>query len=204
MNTATLLLFITTASAVIAVPGPTTLLAMQNGTAGGMRLAVFGIAGAALSDALLIGAVGAGLGAVLAASPMAIGVLKIVGALYLAWLAWQFWRSSPQLAAQGTLPTPRRVAFARSLFVALTNPKGWLFFAAFLLPFIDARHPLVPQYLILGTVFCAINIAIMSLYALCGTLAGRLSARGQLLIQRSAGAVLIVLAGTLVFYSPGT
>lgn len=202
MNTTTLLLFATAASAVIVVPGPTTLLAMHNGSVGGMRLAVFGIAGAALSDALLIAAVGAGLGALLAASPAAVGVLKVAGALYLAWLAWQFWRSPPQAAAGATPVAPPVVAFGRSLMVALTNPKGWLFFAAFLLPFVDVRQSLPSQYILLGAIFCAIDIAVMSLYAVAGTLAARWSMRGQRLLLRGAALVLAALAVGLVFYRP--
>ncbi|WP_256678407.1 LysE family transporter [Pseudomonas sp. CM25] len=44
-------------------PGPSMLLALSNGAARGMRVASFGMAGAALSDLILIGAVGCGLGA---------------------------------------------------------------------------------------------------------------------------------------------
>lgn len=204
MNTTTLLLFVTAASAVIVVPGPTTLLAVSNGSVGGMRLALFGIAGAILSDVLLIAAVGAGFGALLATSPAAVGALKIVGALYLAWLALQFWRGPPPTTSAAALGASPAAAFGRSLMVALTNPKGWLFFVAFLLPFVDVRQALLPQYLVLGSIFCAIDIAVMSLYALAGVLTSRWSARGQHLLQRGAALVLAALAVGLVFYSTAT
>ena len=66
------LLFASLALAAIATPGPTTLLALQNGAQGGMRAALPGMAGAVLSDLILIAAVAAGIGGLLAASAMAV------------------------------------------------------------------------------------------------------------------------------------
>lgn len=62
MDATTLFLYIVTVSAVMMTPGPSMLLALNNGASHGMRIAGCGIAGAALSDVILIGAVGCGLG----------------------------------------------------------------------------------------------------------------------------------------------
>ncbi|MHD0451293.1 LysE family translocator [Serratia nevei] len=84
------------------------------------------MAGAALSDLLLIGAVGCGLGAILQASEQLFTLVKWASAAYLFYLAYQLWRA-PQ-AVQDTMPGARngRTAFMRSLLVALSNPKGLL------------------------------------------------------------------------------
>ncbi len=68
MDASTLFLYVITVSAVMITPGPSMLLALSNGASNGIRIASFGMAGAALSDLILIGAVGCGLGALLQAS----------------------------------------------------------------------------------------------------------------------------------------
>lgn len=68
MDLASLSLYILAMSAVTVMPGPTMLLALNKGAHGGKRIAANDIAGAALSDLILIVAVGCGLGAPLLAS----------------------------------------------------------------------------------------------------------------------------------------
>ena len=70
----------------IATPGPTTLLALSNGSRFGLRAALPGMAGAVASDLLLMAAATAGLSTLLAASASAFAVVKWVGVAYLAYL----------------------------------------------------------------------------------------------------------------------
>ena len=134
MDMTTLLLYTVAVAAVTIIPGPTMLLALNNGATKGKRVAAFGIAGAALSDLLLIGAVGCGLGAILQASEQLFTLVKWAGAAYLFYLAYQLWRAplgAPQ--AQDTMPGARngRAAFMRSLLVALPIPRGCCSFPPF-------------------------------------------------------------------------
>jgi threonine/homoserine/homoserine lactone efflux protein len=199
MTAQALALFALVALATVLTPGPTVLLALTNGSRHGVRVACAGIAGALLSDLLLIAAAGLGLGAVLAASQSAFSALKWMGAAYLAWLGIGLLRSSP--AAQ---ETPAREApsaagaalFRRSLLVALTNPKGLLFFSALLPQFIDPTAPQAGQYAMLGLVFVLADGAVMLGYALVGARwVSRLGSRGGVYANRGCGAVLVVLAG---------
>src|SRR5688572_33492852 len=140
MNTTTLLLFCVVALVAIATPGPTVLLALANGSRYGVRRSVAGMAGAVVSDFVLVGAVALGLGALLAASEFWFTVLKWVGAAYLAWIGWKMLRSNgalqvPEPGMADAEAAPRRV-FAKSFLVAVTNPKGYLFCSALLPQFI--------------------------------------------------------------------
>lgn len=92
-----LLTFALLALVVVMTPGPTVLLALSNGTRFGFVAAGYGIAGAAISDAVLIAAAGLGLGAVLAASAFLFNLVKWGGVLYLIWLGVQMLRSSGEL-----------------------------------------------------------------------------------------------------------
>ncbi|MFJ2363706.1 LysE family translocator [Pseudomonas sp. NPDC087697] len=203
MDMTTLLLYVITVSAVMMTPGPSMLLALNNGASHGMRIAGCGIAGAALSDLILIGAVGCGLGALLQASEQLFSVVKWGGAVYLFYLAWVLWHAPTQALvntpAQGA--ARGRSAFARALLVGLSNPKGLLFFSAFLPQFVRPQEPVAQQYVILALVSAAIDCMMMVIYALGGRHAMRtFSARVMQWINRSCAGLLAFLAVGLSLY----
>ena len=202
----TLVLFATASLALAVIPGPTMLLALSNGMAGGMRRAGWGTAGACLGSALVIAVVAVGLGSLLAASALLFDGLRMAGVLYLLWLAVQIWRSPP-LNVQELLahaPSQRmqgRAAFVRSLGVALSNPKALLFFAAFLPQFIDPALPQSPQYALLGALFIGIDALVMVAYAVAGRQAVRwLSPLGLRYLHRSCAVAMAALAALLASY----
>ena len=210
MTTDTLLLYLAASIVLAITPGPTMLLAMSNGIAGGMRAAAWGILGASVGAAILITVVALGLGSLLAASEWLFNALRAAGVAYLVWLGIKMWRSQPvdiqaALAASPADVLSGRVAFLRSLTVALSNPKTLLFFAAFLPQFIDTDSPQGPQYLVLGAIFIGIDTCIMLGYAAAGTQAVRwLSRRGLRMINRGCAAGMWLLAATLaVWRRPG-
>lgn len=131
----TLLAFTLVAFIGIATPGPTVLLALSNGSKFGIQRALIGMAGAILSDFVLIGAVALGLGALLAASEFWFSVVKWVGVCYLVFLGLMLLRSRGTLdgalqPADRNGATSARSIFLKSFLVAVTNPKGYLFFSA--------------------------------------------------------------------------
>ncbi|MGC5698975.1 LysE family translocator [Pseudomonas sp. NFXW11] len=203
MDAATLFLYIIAVSAVMMTPGPSMLLALSNGASGGMRVASFGIAGAALSDLLLIAAVGCGLGALLQASEQLFSLVKWLGAVYLLYLAWVLWRAPTRMLSQACKPTESsgKSAFVRALLVGLSNPKGLLFFAAFLPQFIQPSEPVATQYVLLAIVSALVDCLMMLAYALGGQLAmRRFSARVMQWINRSCASMLVLLALGLTLY----
>jgi threonine/homoserine/homoserine lactone efflux protein len=203
--TQTLLIFSLVAFVGIATPGPTVLLALTNGSRFGVRASLPGMAGAVLSDFVLISAVAVGLGALLAASEFWFSVVKWIGVAYLAYLGIRLLRS------KGTLAVPdeqsaagqasSRAIFLRSLLVAVTNPKGYLFFSAFLPQFIVPTQPQLAQYVALAFTFATIDFVVMFGYASAGAQAIRfLRAKGVLWLDRLCGGALLALAGSLALY----
>lgn len=189
----------------VATPGPTVLLALNNGARFGFGRAGFGMAGAVLSDLVLIAAAALGLGAVLATSALAFAVLKWLGVAYLAYLGVQLLRSAgavpaPEAGGLSQMAKPGRL-FRRSLLVALGNPKGYLFFAALLPQFLDPGQALGPQYVTLALIFALIDLGVMAAYAALGSRAMRLMQRhGTLWLDRGCGGVLLALAALLALY----
>jgi len=210
MTFATALLFSIVALAAIATPGPTVLLALSNGSRRGVRGALPGILGAVLSDFVLVGAVALGLGALLAASEFWFSMLKWVGAVYLAWLGIRMLRSKG-----GSFDAPRaeagepdtstngdgRKVFLKSFLVAVTNPKGYLFCSALMPQFIDPAAAQGMQYAIIAVLFASLDASVMLVYAFVGARAMRLlTAAAGRWIDRTCGAMLLALAGSLAFY----
>jgi threonine/homoserine/homoserine lactone efflux protein len=198
---------------VVMTPGPTVLLALSNGSRYGFGTASYGIAGAALSDAVLMSAAGLGLGALLATSAVLFGLVKWIGVAYLVWLGVQMLCSSGQIApvsapqtgghAQTSRPQP--AVFRKSFLVAVTNPKGYLFFTAFLPQFLIPSEPMFVQYATLAGVFIATDVVTMAIYAAAGAKAMQfLSNQGALWIDRTCGGLLVALGIALAFVKRDT
>lgn len=207
MSTTMLMLFIVTSFVAIATPGPTVLLALSNGARFGTRVALFGMLGAMLSDLILIGSVSIGLGAVLAASKVAFEVLKWIGVAYLLYLGLQLLRTKPhskpdvaQVLNTGTSQSYR--LFLKCLLVALTNPKGYLFFSAILPQFVNPQAPQLSQYIVLALTFTLIDGLVMLAYATSGARTVKMfrTPMTMVWINRFSGGALITLAGALALY----
>lgn len=203
--TQTLLIFSLVAFLGVATPGPTVLLALTNGSRFGVRASVPGMVGAVLSDVVLISAVAVGLGALLASSEFWFSVVKWVGVAYLAYLGVRLLRSKGVLTipseGSNAQSASAKAIFLRSFFVAVTNPKGYLFFSAFLPQFIAPSEPQLPQYAALAITFAAIDFSVMLAYAAAGAQAIRfLRAKGVLWLDRICGGALLALAASLALY----
>ncbi|MBD9626872.1 MULTISPECIES: LysE family translocator [Ensifer] len=209
MTEMTILAFALVAFIGIATPGPTVLLALTNGSRYGVRRATAGMIGAVLSDFVLIGAVALGLGALLAASEFWFTVVKWLGAGYLAFLGIMLLRSKGTIQvaneAGGAAPVSSAAIFLKSFLVAVTNPKGYLFFTAFLPQFIDPAAPQASQYAMLALVFAAVDFTVMFGYALLGAKAAAFLKRsGAVWLDRLCGGALLALAGSLALYRRAT
>ena len=137
MSLETWLLFSSAALVVILIPGPLSLLMISNSLNYGLRRSYPAFLGGVFASICLLSASALGLGALLLASEKLFSALKIVGALYLFYLAWQSWKQSRQPATVTNVPDaapiPRFGAlFGRAFVLGASNPKDILFFAAFL------------------------------------------------------------------------
>jgi threonine/homoserine/homoserine lactone efflux protein len=126
----------------------------------GRRLALFTIFGGALGFVLVLALSMFGIGALLKTSVMWLAVLKWVGGAYLVWLGIQVWRSPPlglQMEASAAARSGASL-FWQGALSAATNPKGLLFFAAFLPQFIDPARSLVVQFFVMAGTFVVTEV----------------------------------------------
>jgi threonine/homoserine/homoserine lactone efflux protein len=92
--------------------------------------------------------------------------------------------------------------FLKCLLVALTNPKGYLFFSAILPQFVNLQAPQLPQYILLALTFATIDGLVMLGYASSGARAVQLfrTPMAMVWINRLSGGALMTLAGALALY----
>jgi len=160
MELHTWLIYLLAAIGLSLSPGPNGLLALTHGALHGRRKALFTISGGAVGFVIMIALSMFGIGALLQASLVWLTVLKWVGGAYLVWLGIQVWRSPPLgLEVQGAAELRAGWSlFQQGALSALTNPKGILFFAAFLPQFIDPARSLFVQFAIMAGTFAVIEV----------------------------------------------
>jgi homoserine/homoserine lactone efflux protein len=161
MDLHTWLIYLAAAIGLSLSPGPNGLLALTHGALHGRRKALYTIFGGAFGFIAVIALSMFGIGALLQTSVAWLTVLKWVGSAYLVWLGIQVWRSPPIGIQFRDSAEPRAgwSLFRQGALSALTNPKGILFFAAFLPQFIDPARSLFVQFIIMAGTFAAIEIA---------------------------------------------
>lgn len=124
MDLATLALFLPACFALNMAPGPNNLLSVSNSTRYGYRTSCLAGIGRLLAFAGMIALASAGLAVVLQTSELLFYGIKILGAAYLFYLAFQLWRANPEAEAQSATAKVGLWALARQEFlVAAGNPN---------------------------------------------------------------------------------
>ncbi|MCF8970634.1 LysE family translocator, partial [Pseudomonas carnis] len=195
-NLDTWLLFSGAALVVILIPGPLSLLMISNSLNFGLRRSYPAFLGGVFASICLLSASALGLGALLLASEQLFSALKIVGALYLFYLAWQSWQQSRLPSAGAEVPqspaVPRFGAlFGRAFVLGASNPKDILFFAAFLPQFLSAEQAFLPQLLIMIATWTVLDLLCKLAYGLGAHGAARYlrSGSGQSWFNRTSAAL---------------
>jgi threonine/homoserine/homoserine lactone efflux protein len=160
---AVLLPFAVAVVVIALTPGPDMTFFLGRVLAQGRAAGLAAMAGASTGILVHTMLVALGLSALIVAAPTAFLVLKVAGALYLAWLAVQAVRNGSALTLPDR-PAPRTglaATWASGLAINLMNPKIILFFMTFLPQFVRAGDPhAAAQLVFLGLLFIAIALLI--------------------------------------------
>ena len=200
VNPVNLLGLATVALGMVLTPGPNMIYLVSRSVTQGRRAGLISLAGTYTGFVVYLGAAAAGIATIFAIVPTLYTVLKIAGAGYLLWLAWQAVRPGGRSAfVPRRLPVdPPGRLFTMGLVTNLLNPKAVILYVSLLPQFVDAsRGHVAGQILVLGMTQIAISTAVNFLIVLtAGGLAVFLAARPLWLrVQRYLmGAVLAGLA----------
>lgn len=191
------------ASLVLALtPGPNWLYLVSRTVAQGRGAGLASWCGTTAGLVIHVLLAASGLSALLALVPAAYQAIRLAGAAYLLWMAWDLMRAPPAGASSASVqPLPVRVMLRQAWLTSVLNPKVAVFYAAFLPQFIDAGGNVLAQTLTLG----AINVAMVAtadviLILVAARVAAALGVGGRALFGRRAlGTVFAGLAAWLAF-----
>lgn len=183
-------------------PGPATALIIRQSARHGTVRTVPIIAGVELGVYAWAMLAALGVAGVVAASPTAFVVLKVVGAIVLLGLGIQAWRASFTVPDDdgGTLPAPSGArGFGLGLLTNLANPKLMVFCLAFFPQFIPAGSNVVASTAFLAAITVAIDISYFLVLAALASRARRFFARRRVrkVLDRTSGTVFIALAARM-------
>ena len=213
--TLTLWLSLVAACLIISLtPGAGAVNTMTTSLLYGWRRSFFTVLGQQLALLTQIAVVAAGLGIIVAQSPIVFDVIRYGGAAYLVYLGIRMMLAKVE-PAQDAEPAqvegaskraPKRPGSPLSLvnrgfWVNMSNPKAIVFILAFMPQFIRPDQPQLPQYLILATTMIVIDIVVMwGGFAVVAKSLTRLShsARGQRALNLVFGSLFILVAAVMV------
>ncbi|GAA2381100.1 leucine efflux protein LeuE [Dactylosporangium salmoneum] len=189
-------------AAIVLLPGPNSLYVLSMGARRGVRDGYRAAAGVWLGDAVLMTLSAGGVASLLHAYPWLFGIVKYLGAAYLAYLGVRLIistlrrRRDPEQATAVAEPKADR-PFRRALVISLFNPKAILFFVSFFIQFVDPGYPHPAlSFLVLGVIAEVLSALYLTLLIFGGRyLAGQFRTRRKL----AAGLTTLVGGAFLAF-----
>src|SRR5262245_46699876 len=160
--------FLITALIVVATPGTGVLYTLAAGLSRGSRASVIAAFGCTLGIIPHLAAAILGVAALLHASAVAFQTLKILGVIYLLYMAWNTWREQGAMQVETDVdPRSARQVIISAILINILNPKLSIFFLAFLPQFVSTTDPhALSRMLGLSGVFMLLTFVIFALYGL--------------------------------------
>jgi threonine/homoserine/homoserine lactone efflux protein len=177
----TLLGFALICLGMVLTPGPNMIYVISRSIAQGASAGLVSLGGVALGFVFYMLCAAFGITALLLAVPYAYDALRLGGAAYLLWLAWQVLKPngrSPFQVQELPVDGPRKL-FAMGFITNLLKPKIAMLYLALLPQFIDpAQGSVLIQSIVLGMLQIVISVSVNALIALtAGSITGFLHTR---------------------------
>jgi threonine/homoserine/homoserine lactone efflux protein len=196
--------FLITSLVIVATPGTGVILTLAAGLSRGSRAAVIAAIGCTLGIIPHMAAAIVGLAAVLHASAVAFQTIKILGVIYLLYMAWQTLRDGGTFAIESDPDARSTLQVIWSAILAnVLNPKLSIFFLAFLPQFVPANDPhALARMTGLSVVFMLLTLVVFVVYGLlAAALRGQIAARPRVLtwLRRAFAGAFVALGARLAF-----
>lgn len=199
--------FVIAAALLSLAPGPDNVFVLTQSALYGQVSGLLVTLGLCTGLLVHTAAVALGIAVIFQTSAVAFTALKLVGAGYLLYLAWQAVRAAPAVLSDVSSTTRSSAAlYRRGIYMNISNPKVSIFFLAFLPQFASPeRGAIALQIMMLGGLFICVTLLVFGAIALlAGTLGARLnrSATAQRNLNRVAAIVFAALAIKLLTTAP--
>lgn len=195
----TIVLFLAASIALALTPGPDNIFVLMQSALHGRKAGILITLGLCTGLLVHTTAVSLGIAVIFQTSELAFNVLKIVGALYLLYLAFQAFRAgSTDLKAEDAQPLVWQKLYSRGIIMNITNPKVAIFFLAFLPQFANpSQGSITAQMIMFGALFIAVTLLVFGVIAWFAGFLGewlKSSEKAQIILNRVAGTVFAGLA----------
>ncbi|MEY4988950.1 MAG: hypothetical protein RI933_583 [Actinomycetota bacterium] len=162
--------FVIASLIIIVIPGPSVVFSVGRTLALGRPAGLATVIGNAVGTSVWVLFAAFGLAGLLQLFPPLIDIVKIIGALYLAYLGVQTIRSSgnkhAEITEQNQTAKSVKQIFREGFTVGLANPKVAVFFTAVLPQFINPEGNFIIQFLLLGLIFEVLGVIGDSTYVI--------------------------------------
>lgn len=195
----TVAIFFAASVALAFAPGPDNIFVLTQSALHGRKAGLLVTIGLCTGLLVHTAAVSLGVAAIFQTSALAFNILKMVGAMYLLYLAWQAFKAgATKIDESAELQMDLRKLYYRGVIMNITNPKVAIFFLAFLPQFADpAIGSITIQMMMFGGLFIIATLLIFGSIAWSAGFLGEWlkgSEKAQVILNRIAGTVFASLA----------
>ena len=194
--------FIFTSALLALAPGPDNIFVLTQSALYGKRSGILITLGLCTGLVFHTCLVAFGVATIIQTSDWALSALKVIGALYLVYLAWQMLNSQTEDLSGKDVVLSDTNLYLRGIVMNVTNPKVSIFFLAFLPQFASSNYgAITPQIILLGTIFGAVSLFIFSGISILASKLGDLLKRkpnAQVYLSRMTALIFVVLAFNLL------
>ena len=200
----TLLAFFTASVLLALMPGPDNIFVLTQSIFQGKKSGLIIMLGLCTGLIFHTLAVILGVAVIFQTSIFAFTILKIIGAMYLLYLAWQIFKAGNQKidTKNNNANIDYKKLYYRGIIMNITNPKVSIFFLAFLPQFTNPNLGSIPlQMLLLGILFLIAALLVFSLIALYSAKLGKIinkSDKSQKILNKLVSLVFVALAIKLI------
>lgn len=153
-----------------ATPGPNNIMLTASGARYGFRRTLPHRLGISIGFFALLALVAAGLGGLFMTWPVLQNVLRIVGSLYLLWLAWRIASAPPPTLERSDEARP--FGFLEAAAFQFANPKAWLMAVTAITAFTRSGQEYLSSAVLVAIVCALVNFPSISMWAGFGSAIG--------------------------------
>jgi len=132
-------------------PGPNNIMLLSSGLTFGYKKTIPHTLGVVLGFPFMTICVGLGLGKIFEAYPMSLTILKVLGTMYLLWLAWHIANSKPELQKNNNKTQP--LNFIQVVLFQWVSPKNWIKIITAMSVYVTSVSNALPQVAMISIIF---------------------------------------------------
>lgn len=168
--------FVITATLILVIPGPTIIYVVGQSLTHGRKASIPLSIGVILGDAICITLSLIGLGALLSFFSVAFLIVKYLGAAYLVYLGVKMLKTNSHLKTHQVEPSNfnSKALFRDVFWVNALNPKGIIFYSAFMPQFVSTQNSISSQFILLSVTFLCLALINFTFFSLLASRASEL------------------------------